>query len=436
MSLKRSVFYTVFTQVPNALMQILSGIFITRLIGDEGRGIYAILTADIALFAMIMGLGVEMGLKYFISQGKLDRSRVIGLSIIVALLNMVLFTLILLAHYWFQPTGETFIPNTPYDLLIYLYLFAGFTSSILTNTISAVFQGLLKFRVVNQMTLLNSALVFICFGGYFAYAYDLRGIDHLYVVLWLQAGVMTLNSILWILRFLGSGIGKPNFRIGKKLAGQVIGYSLLGYASNVLNLLNYRLDIWVLHHYGSTAKVGLYSVAVSVAQLFWMIPNPIASVLQPYLNSPDKTRRLVKFKLYSRLNTSLVVIGACIAFFLAPLLIPLVYGDEFAGSVLALQILLPGIVFSCLSKIFSILILNSGKVYYNLLATAIGLIITIVLDFTLIPKYGIIGASIATSCTYASIFITVYIVILRKLKMPSADYFIFRFKNLKELKKL
>ena len=93
-------------------------------------------------------------------------------------------------------------------------------------------------------------------------------------------------------------------------------------------------------------------------------------------------------------------------------------------------------MFSCYSKIFSIAILNSGKVHYNLLATAVGLVITIALDFLLIPKYGLYGASIATTVTYFGIFATVYWATIRKLKMPVENHFLFLPKDVNELKNL
>jgi O-antigen/teichoic acid export membrane protein len=436
MSLKRGVFYTFLTQVPTALLGILTGILMTRILGDEGRGIYALLNADIALFGLLMGLGIEMGLKYFISKQEISASKIVGLAIIIGATNSVLFGLLLLANFFFQPSTELFIPQGVDGPIIHLFLFMGFLSSLVSNIISATFQGLKKFAIVNQMAVLNAVVNIIAFGTYFYYYLQSPDENHLYSVLMLFIALAAFNTFVWIARFLLESTVKPDFKIGKKLAKQVIGYSLLGYASNVLNLLNYRLDLWILHHYSTSTQVGVYSVAVGLAQFFWMIPAPISNVLQPYLNSPDEKKKLQKFRLFSRINSTLVLGGAIILGLVAPWVVPFVYGAEFTDSVLALQLLLPGIVFSCFSKIFSVMILNSGKVYLNLLATAVGLVITIVLDFLLIPKYGLYGASIATTVTYFSVFVTVYWAFLRKLRYPFANYFLFLPKDIKLLKKL
>ena len=54
--LSKSIQYTIFTQIPTQIFGIIAGIFITRLLGPEGRGVYAIFYADVALFSTLLSL--------------------------------------------------------------------------------------------------------------------------------------------------------------------------------------------------------------------------------------------------------------------------------------------------------------------------------------------------------------------------------------------
>ena len=66
-----------------------------------------------------------------------------------------------------------------------------------------------------------------------------------------------------------------------------------GYAANGLQLLNYRLDVFVLAAVASTAAVGQYSVAVAMTSVLWLLPSALADVLYPrvaHLHARELTR--------------------------------------------------------------------------------------------------------------------------------------------------
>jgi len=51
--------------------------------------------------------------------------------------------------------------------------------------------------------------------------------------------------------------------------------------ANVAQFLNYKLDVFVVGFFAGTASVGRYTLAVSLAQLLWLMSNSVASVLLP-----------------------------------------------------------------------------------------------------------------------------------------------------------
>ena len=165
-------------------------------------------------------------------------------------------------------------------------------------------------------------------------------------------------------------------------------------------------------------------MAVGVAQFFFQVPEPIARVLQPHLIGGFDKPMLDKFRLYARLSSTVVLAGALVMMALAEWLFPFLYGDVFAGSAKALRWLMPGILFACISKMMVLLVVRTGKVKYNALASGVGLVATIVMNMILVPKVGFVGAAIASSVAYLAILVVVLWVVFRRLGVPWDNYYL------------
>jgi Na+-driven multidrug efflux pump len=90
--------------------------------------------------------------------------------------------------------------------------------------------------------------------------------------------------------------------------------------------------------------------------------------------------------------------------------------------------LLPGIVIFSVANVLAAYIAGIGKPRLNLYVSGISLIITITLDFALIPKLNIVGAAIASTVSYSvAAFMLIFFFIretgvpLRQVLLPSSD---------------
>ena len=116
----------------------------------------------------------------------------------------------------------------------------------------------------------------------------------------------------------------------------------------------------------------------------------------PYLSEDNDQQRKKYFTTYSRINFTSIILIVCVLAFLGNWLLVFLYGEEFTNSAEPFKILLLGMVFSAMSQLFSIMLFSKGKNNITLIANSVGLIATVFLDVLLIPKYGIIGAAVAT----------------------------------------
>jgi O-antigen/teichoic acid export membrane protein len=85
---------------------------------------------------------------------------------------------------------------------------------------------------------------------------------------------------------------------------------------------------------------------------------------------------------------------------LATLAIPALYGEAFRPSIMALLWILPGIVIFSIATVLAAYIAGKGKPHLNLIVSGVSLIVTIALDFALIPRLNIVGAAIASTASY------------------------------------
>ena len=87
-----------------------------------------------------------------------------------------------------------------------------------------------------------------------------------------------------------------------------------------------------------------------------------------------------------------------------------VFSGEFADIRPVILLMAPGIVFFSAHTVLANYFSGTGKPKYNLYASLIGLSVTLVSAFILIPWLGIRGAAITTTLTYTALFVYQWIV--------------------------
>ncbi len=434
MSLNRNIFYNFLTQIPALMLGVGSGIFLTRILGANGRGAFTIFQSDIELFTLFLSFSLGSGLTYFISVSKIPLDRLMGIGIFFWLSGLSLLSVFLVAFKLFS-AGSFVFPGAYNSWYYVLYLVIGFGLSFFNAIISAVFQGRAMFRQVNIILLVNASCNFVFFCIAFLFCRSGMYSFHLKHVLAISLAIMVINSILWTvyyIRLIGTG-PVLSFSMKDDLS-PLLRFVGISHISHVINFMNYRLDVWIVEHFKGIEQLGYYSLAANAAQMFWLFSNPVVTVLTPYLPAQNEQEKNETFTLFSRLTFTVVLALMVVAFFVAGLVLPFVYGPDFVHSVTAFRILLPGILFSCLTKIFGVYIYSTGKIQYNLIATFIGFVFTVALDLLLIPRIGITGASIASSVSYCAICITVSFFLFVALKVQPGNYYLLMPADLKRLR--
>ena len=433
-SFSKSAVYTLLTQIPTQLFGIISGIFITRLLGPSGKGVYAIFYADISLFITILGFSINTAIVYFMASQKISIKKLVTISFLFSIITIALSILSMLI--WSSSSISSLLFPSNYNSSSYIIWFVIFLIISQINTIyGSFFQGIRRFDIVNKIALLNSLLNLVIFSGLFLTHRYLKVEISLFTILEFGLLVIVFNMIHWHLYFIRLFNFKLDFNITwRNEIKPFLNYMGLGHLSVVINFFNYRLVLWVLIYYLDTTQVGVFSVAIGLSHLLTFISTPLTQVLMPFLSAEKDRRKEKMFTMFARIHFTVILLLAIASLILTPFFIPLLYGKEFSESILAFQILVMGTVLSCQTKLIASFFASKNLMQLNLYATIIGFLLTFYFNFFLIDRYGIYGAALAQTITYAGIFLFLYIAMITFAKSRTLNIFIITKEDLIYLK--
>lgn len=424
MSANKSISDSLLLQIPVFIISVISGIFVTRILGPEGKGFFSLLTSDIQLFSLIFSFSMNVGIVHFLSNKVIEPGKLIGFGCLFIVAGFILLSLLLLLIHNLGMDRLIF-SNENAGFYYYFYLLSSFILTLINTIFSSVFQGNKEFKIINRislaMAILQLAVFVILYSGklYGAWNINLREITIASLIL------LFLNGILWSFFYLRKLNYKIDLRFDYKSFTVFLSYSVLIYTGTIINYMNYRLDLWVVNYYLPSSDLGIYALTGNILQLFITIAVVVSSVLLPYLSSLKlMNEKVLLFRNAARMSFLLMLILVSFTALVAPFLVPIVYGNEFEDSVLPLLIILPGIVLSTSTQLFATLIVSCQKNILNIIATSVGLCVTLVLDLFLIPEFGIIGAAYATLFAYCTVFGVTFVLSVKKLGLPMQNYFI------------
>jgi O-antigen/teichoic acid export membrane protein len=200
---------------------------------------------------------------------------------------------------------------------------------------------------------------------------------------------------LWRRGFFG-GWRRPDPRLGRRMAG----YGMRGQIGSLIDLLNLRLDVAFLGAIAGPASLGVYTVASKFAELVQLPGLAVNYVLYPDFARQDRAtagRRTARMILPA-LGVS--VLAAAVLAMLTGMVLPHLFGDAFDGAVEPTYILLCGLVTYGVSGLVMAYLYGVGRPGAASWAQGAGLLVTVVFDLVLIPRYGTAGAAVASAISY------------------------------------
>lgn len=413
MSVKKNIYFTFLTQIPAFVLIFFTNLFITLIVKAEGKGVLSIFQADIDLFVLFFSFAITTAIVYFVSSKHIVTEKLLAVGLLIIATGLIILLGLLLTIKFYFSKSFVF-PSNYNQSFHYWYIIISFTLINFNSLILSFFQGISNFRIINFITIFNGCLNFLVFGTcYFLYKHQYGGIN-VDDILLISMCLVVVNFVIHLFLFFKFFNVWPDFKLNfKEDIRPVLVFISLGHLAYMVSFITYRIDYWVVEHYDGVEELGYYAQAVGMGQMFWYVSTPIATVLAPFLTSEHSKDSINIFKFFSRINFSFTFSLLFITCLFASYIFP-IYGSQFSNSVLSFRIISFGILMASVSKVLAVYFIAKNKIIYNLIASTTGMVVAIILDFILIPLYGKIGASIATSISYFSI--TVVVVIFLKSK--------------------
>lgn len=362
--------------------------YAARYLGADGFGILSFALA----FAGIFGAFGDLGLSTLtVREVARERSRthkyvenIIAIKIFlsIATFGLISFTLNILDY------SDNVIKS------VYIVALSVILTSF-TNIFNSIFQAHEDMQYISIERILNSMAMF--FGILIAININFSVVE--FALIYFVASVIDLSYsfIIFALKFKLPGI-EVDWDFWKLTIMEALPFGI----SIIFVMVFYWSDSVMLSIMKGDEVVGWYNAAYRVILALLFIPNMFITSIFPIMSKYNKTNQdSLKFS-FERSFKYLTIIGIPIGVgttILAKRIILLIFGVEYVNSIVALQILVWSSVFIFMSITFANLFNSMNKQIIITKITGVCLLINVVLNLIVIPKYSLIGASTSTVLT-------------------------------------
>lgn len=384
-SLRQVVLSSVGARAANVLLGALAGVIVARVLAPDGRGAYAVVVTAAGTAVALSHLSIEQA--HLALWRETDRRRAIVANAVA--LSLVMGVLAALAAFVVvQALGAARLPvYSDVGLAVALAavpaaLLALYTNSLvaLSSRVDALNRGMLLSAVSQTLALVGLAAV------------DRLTVTAV-VVVWALTTAVPLLVTLPVLR--------PRVRdLSVQVLRAEVSRGLRYHAGVALLFLLFRVDVFLVNGYRTQEEVGLYALAVTLAELVYLVSDSVAQAIVARQASGDEHASTAVTTLAMRVTLCGGGVAVAGLAAVSPVLVPAVYGEAFAGSVPALLVLLPGVLALAVSRPVTAL-LAARDLPRVVVALSVGaFLLNVVLAVLLIPRLGIVGASLASTLAY------------------------------------
>ncbi len=383
----------------NVLTQLATLIMGTKCLGAAEWGKAFIAQTDITFLLIGIELIAGSGLVYFTPRKKLVTLMKIsyGWIAFVMLIYLLLFNVL----HFFPNFYHTIVPEG-YAWLVLLMTFVYSLHEFNLNH----FLGKEKVATYNWLFLIQ-ILTQVSMMAVLIFALNLRTAKAL---LYSQLCGYSLATLIgWMLLF-------PNLKHEereplKDSLKEMLHYGAFLQLSALVSTLNKRLSLYLLKTHCDERSIGVYASGTQVTEGINIVGQSIGLVEFSALSNTENKHRASQLTLrFMKLSVLLTFTALSVICLLPTTFFEWLFSGEFSDIRTVILLMAPGIVFFSAHTILANYFSGTGKPKYNLYASLIGLSVTLVSAFVLIPLLGIRGAAITTSLTYMALFVYHWIV--------------------------
>ena len=385
-SIKANAVLNIIYTVTNLLFPLITYPYVARILSADGTGRVNFFTAASNYAVMFAALGVSTYGVRAVAKVR-DNKKELSDTLTELLLINLIATLCFLVVY---AAISLFVPQFSRDPALCVVNAA--TIAATHWGMSWLYSGLEQYGYITKRTIVFKLVSLVLI---FALIHDRN--DYIVYAI--------------ILAFASVGSYICNFLYARKLVGfsklrglnlqQHISPMLVLFASSLAISVYTNLDTVMLGIMQNDREVGLYTTAVKVKSILLAVVNAISTVLLPrlsyYVSRGDKKEYNESMK--KSMGVIFLITFPLTIFFIENALdtVLVLGGNDYVDSALCMKVLMPILIISGFSNIIgNQVLIPLGKDKYFMQAVVCGALADFILNFILIPRYGCVGAAVAT----------------------------------------
>lgn len=361
------------------------GVWVARYLGTENFGILSSAQAFVGIFAALSSLGLNNILVRNLVKSSDNQELLLGTSFWLQMFGSMILMLCLIVSIYLndnEPITNKIIIIL--GLLTFLNSFgviASYFQSIVKSKLIVIPSviGLAVSSVLKVILILNEAPLI-----YFVYVL-------VFDVTFLTAGQL--------FNYFKSGESVLGWKFSRKTAKDLLMDSWPLILSGIIISIYMKIDQVMIQEMLTNDLAGQYAAAVKLSVAWYFVPSVICSSLFPAIvNAKMKSIKLYKTRL-QRLYSLMVILALSVVIptmYFSNWLVEITFGSEYYLTAEVLSIHVLAGVFVFLGVANGKWFINENLQRYSIICLGSGMVVNIVMNLILIPKYGILGAAYAT----------------------------------------
>ena len=387
----RSFSWMMAERMVSLTVALLVNIPLARYLGPENFGVFTYVLAVAALVGPLATLGLNHIVTKELVEAPEREGAILGTVAVLRKAGALVGTLCVVGWMFVSPPVDPHVPQ-------YLLMIVG---AGLIGSFSFLQFWFLSNNTMNAFSIANIGNVVF---------FSLIRLGQIFMGASLQAFV-----ILAAIEILSGGTATyVAYRVARKtaiawgwdaaLAKRLLSRSLMLTLSGLTAAIYLKLDVIMLADIRSTAEAGIFGAAAKLSEIWYFVPVMLSTALFPALLDFKKQSAVVYHQRLQDLFDLLAAAGTVLAIVVALLshqIVAVLFGPAFAGAAPILSIHIWSGVFIFMRALLSKWLIAEDLYVFSVVTHGGGAICAIVLNILLIPRFGGIGAAIATLLSYA-----------------------------------
>lgn len=389
--LHHNILWILLDRVGRLLLSFATGVIVARLLAPEVYGILSFANALVSIVSFLNIAAIEAMVVWALVLEPEAKAEILGSAFMLRLLGGIATVLMVM-------TIVPFLEGQPPIVAIIAPIIAGATLFTAMDVGEYWLRQVLasKYGVIaRQIALIIGA------GGRIWAASSPSPLLLLALVIALEALLVAVGLAFSLHRL---GVTPWHWRVvGNRCIQLLVGAWPLLLAAAAVGLYA-RVGVIILGQWQGAYAVGLFSVATIMVEATHALPVAIMASVTPMLLAQRLTSEAKFTWAFKQWLQRIIWLGiaVCLLLFLsAPLMMSLLFGSRYDGSVAIFEILIWSAFFVFVSVASEVWLIGHNLQRYQLPKTLLAAVVSIVLNLSLAPTLGVKGTAIATLFSYS-----------------------------------